>query len=144
MISSKGCPVGCGLLDPASNARKTFLLSANNVCLTKLVNCVKSSLIAILKKRHHMSLSEKRLSLADSSINNNNRPEARKRHCYFTLCSNCLWCASVFEARLAEPPAEKYFCPNCHFKVELMPLADREVYRLEFSKSGGLELEFSR
>ena len=73
-----------------------------------------------------------------------NRTGVAKCRCYFTLCGNCLWCASVFESRQAGPLAEKYFCPNCHLKVEMMPLADREVYKLEFSESCGLELEFSR
>ena len=85
-----------------------------------------------------MSVAEKGLSPAG------NKPDVGKCRCYFALCGNCLWCASLFGSSLAEPLAEKIFCPNCHFDVEMMPLADREVYRLEFPESGGLELEFSR
>jgi hypothetical protein len=53
MISSNRF-VGGGLPDPASNARKILVPIANNTCLTKLVNCVKLSLIDILKEKCHV------------------------------------------------------------------------------------------
>jgi hypothetical protein len=65
------------------------------------------------------------------------------RHSLFAICNNCLWCASVFCECLPRRLIEKYFCPICRGSIEMIPLADNEVYRLEYSKKGGLELEFS-
>lgn len=84
-----------------------------------------------------MSIAEKRISLVDA------QDIAKKYSCYFAICNNCLWCASVFSTSLSGHIAEKHRCPSCRRSVEIIPLADDEIYRMEYSRIGGLRLEFT-
>jgi DNA-directed RNA polymerase subunit RPC12/RpoP len=60
-----------------------------------------------------------------------NRKHISDRRCFFALCEDCLWCATVFGARLNEQHKAGYACPNCQRTVELIPLADGEACRIE-------------
>lgn len=83
------------------------------------------------------------MSMAENKISLTVPRNFSTRRSFFAICNSCLWCASVFCEYLSGSFAEEYFCPLCCSRVEMIPLADGEVYRLGHSKKGGLELEFS-
>lgn len=105
------------------------------VQLTELVNRVNPSLSVILKGQYHVNGGKQ--NFIDGS------QKFLHSSFLFAICNSCLWCASVFCEYLSGRFAEEYFCPLCCSRVEMIPLADGEVYRLGHSKKGGLELEFS-
>jgi hypothetical protein len=68
---------------------------------------------------------------------------------YFVICNSCYWCASYFGI----DDLESIFgslscvldCPICNsHNTELMPISNDESFRIEYSQTKGMELEFYR
>jgi hypothetical protein len=58
------------------------------------------------------------------------------RKYYFMICDICFWCASVFEPHLSKYSGSFFSCPVCQgSKVQVIPLASNEVYRLKYSEN---------
>ena len=66
---------------------------------------------------------------------------------YFVICNSCHWCASYFgidylEA-LSRSSSHVFNCHVCHSQnTELMPIATDESFRIEYSLTRGMEIEF--
>lgn len=66
---------------------------------------------------------------------------------YFVICNSCYWCASYFGIdyleSLSRSSSHVLDCPICNsHNTELMPIATDESFRIEYSLTRGMELEF--
>jgi hypothetical protein len=63
---------------------------------------------------------------------------------HFIMCQSCFWCASyINRSRLLMSIDNK--CPLCHdSRIESMPISYDEIYRLNYNRTSGLVLKFSR
>jgi hypothetical protein len=66
---------------------------------------------------------------------------------YFVICNSCYWCASYFgindlESLSTSSPhvLDCYVC-NSH-KTELIPISTDESFRIKYSSTKGMEMEF--
>jgi hypothetical protein len=66
---------------------------------------------------------------------------------YFVMCNSCYWYASYFGTddleSLSGSPSHVLECPVCssHY-TELMPISIDESFRIEYSLTRGMEIEF--
>ena len=68
---------------------------------------------------------------------------------YFVICNSCYWCASYFGIddleSLSKSSSHVLDCPVCNSRnTELMPIATDESFRIEYSLTRGMEMEFYR
>jgi hypothetical protein len=66
---------------------------------------------------------------------------------YFVICNSCYWCASYFGVDNSESPSgSSSHVLDCHVcnshNTELMPISNDESFRIEYSLTRGMELEF--
>ena len=66
---------------------------------------------------------------------------------YFVICNSCYWCASYFGIDdLESLSGSSSHVLNCHVcnshNTELMPIATDESFRIEYSQTKGMEIEF--
>jgi hypothetical protein len=66
---------------------------------------------------------------------------------YFMICNYCYWCASYFGIddleSLSGSSSHVLNCPICNsHNTELMPIATDESFRIEYSLTRGMEIEF--
>jgi hypothetical protein len=66
---------------------------------------------------------------------------------YFGICNSCYWCASYFGIddleSLHGSSSHVLNCPICNsYNTELKPIATDELFRIEYSLSRGMEIEF--
>ncbi len=66
---------------------------------------------------------------------------------YFVICNSCYWCASYFGINdlgsLSGSSSHVLDCPICNsHSTELMPIATDESFRIEYSQTNGMEMEF--
>jgi hypothetical protein len=66
---------------------------------------------------------------------------------YFVICNSCYWCASYFGIddleSLQGSSSHVLDCPICNsHNTELMPISSDESFRIEYSLTRGIELEF--
>ena len=66
---------------------------------------------------------------------------------YFVICNSCYWCASYFGIddleSLSKSSSHVLDCPVCNSRnTELMPIATDESFRIEYSLTRGMEMEF--
>ena len=66
---------------------------------------------------------------------------------YFVICNSCYWCASYFGIddleSLSKSSSHVLDCPICNsHNTELMPIATDESFRIEYSLTRGMEMEF--
>jgi len=66
---------------------------------------------------------------------------------YFMICNSCYWCASYFGIddleSLSGSSSHVLNCPICNsHNTELMPIATDESFRIEYSLTRGMEIEF--
>jgi hypothetical protein len=66
---------------------------------------------------------------------------------YFVICNSCYWCASYFGIDVLESlsgsSSRVLNCPICNsHNTELMPISTDESFRIEYSLTRGMELEF--
>lgn len=68
------------------------------------------------------------------------KPSDFPRTRFFALCESCFWSATVLRMK------EKISCPLCKEieSLSLIPLETDECYRLDVSKSTGLEVSFAK
>ena len=66
---------------------------------------------------------------------------------YFVICNSCYWCASYFGIddleSLSESSSHVLDCHVCNsHNTELMPISNDESFRIKYSLTNGMELEF--
>jgi hypothetical protein len=66
---------------------------------------------------------------------------------YFVICNSCYWCASYFGIddleSLSGSSSHVLDCHVCNsHNTELMPISNDESFRIEYSLTRGMELEF--
>ena len=66
---------------------------------------------------------------------------------YFVICNSCYWCASYFGIddleSLSGSSSRVLDCHVCNSdNTELMPISNDESFRIEYSLTRGMELEF--
>jgi hypothetical protein len=68
---------------------------------------------------------------------------------YFVICNSCYWCASYFGINdLGSLSGSSSHVLDCHVcnshNTELMPISNDESFRIEYSQTRGMEIEFHR
>jgi hypothetical protein len=68
---------------------------------------------------------------------------------HFVICNSCYWCASYFDIDdLESLSASSSHVLDCHVcnshNTELIPISADESFRIEYSLTRGMELEFYR
>jgi hypothetical protein len=68
---------------------------------------------------------------------------------YFVICNSCYWCASYLGIddleSISESSSRVLECHNCNsHNTELIPISNDESFRIEYSQTKGMELEFYR
>ncbi len=66
---------------------------------------------------------------------------------YFVICNSCYWCATFFGIDDLETlSASSTHVLDCHVcnshNTELMPISTNESFRIDYSLTRGMELEF--
>ena len=66
---------------------------------------------------------------------------------YFVICNSCYWCATYFGIdnleSLSESSSHVLDCPICNsHNTELIPISTDESFRIEYSLTRGMEIEF--
>jgi hypothetical protein len=66
---------------------------------------------------------------------------------YFVICNSCYWCATYFGIddleSLSESSSHVLDCHVCNsHNTELMPISTDESFRIEYSLTRGMEIEF--
>ena len=66
---------------------------------------------------------------------------------YFVICNSCYWCASYFGIddlqSLSGSSSHVLDCPLCNsHNTELMPIATDESFRIQYSLTRGMDIEF--
>jgi hypothetical protein len=85
--------------------------------------------------------------LQTTELSSNNTILQPIKKVYFVICNSCYWCASYFEIddleSLYGSSSHVLDCPICSsHNTELMPIATDESFRIEYSLTRGMELEF--
>jgi hypothetical protein len=88
----------------------------------------------------------KKIKLSSITIENNKILQSIDK-IYFVICNSCYWCATYFGIddlqSLSESSSHVLNCPICNsHNTELMPIATDESFRMEYSLTRGMELEF--
>ena len=61
---------------------------------------------------------------------------------YFVICNSCYWCATYFGTNTLL--SSSLACHGCgSHNTELMPISTNESFRIEYSPTRGMEMEFS-
>ena len=68
---------------------------------------------------------------------------------YFVICNSCYWCASYFGIddleSLSGSSSRVLDCHICNsHNTELMPISSDESFKIEYSQTKGMEMEFYR
>ena len=68
---------------------------------------------------------------------------------YFVICNSCYWCASYFGIDDLESLfGSSSHVLDCHIcnshNTELMPISTDESFRIEYSKTRGMKIEFHK
>ena len=66
---------------------------------------------------------------------------------YFAICNSCYWCATYFGIddleSLSGSISHVLDCPVCNsHNTELLPIANDESFRIKYSLTRGMEIEF--
>ena len=85
--------------------------------------------------------------LISTELSSNNTILQPIEKVYFVICNSCYWCASYFGIddleSLSRSSSHVLVCPICSsHNTELMPIATDESFRIEYSLTRGMELEF--
>jgi hypothetical protein len=84
--------------------------------------------------------------LASNTIENNTILQPIDK-VYFVICNSCYWCASYFGIddleSLSGSSSRVLNCPICNsHSTELMPISNDESFRIKYSLTRGMEMEF--
>jgi hypothetical protein len=68
---------------------------------------------------------------------------------YFVICNLCYWCASYFSIddleSLSTSSSHVLDCQSCNsHNTELIPISTDESFRMEYSATKGMEMEFDK
>ena len=68
---------------------------------------------------------------------------------YFVICNSCYWCATYFGIddleSLSGSSSRVLDCHNCNSQnTELIPISTDESFRIEYSQTRGMEIEFHK
>jgi hypothetical protein len=90
----------------------------------------------------------KKIELPPNTIENNKILQPIDK-IYFVICNSCYWCASYFGIddleSLSGSSSHVLDCPICNsHNTELMPISTDESFRIEYSLTRGMEIEFHR
>jgi hypothetical protein len=71
----------------------------------------------------------------------------RTSQVYFVICNSCYWCASYFDIDdLESLSASSSHVLDCHVcnshNTELIPISTDESFKIEYSLTRGMEIEF--
>jgi hypothetical protein len=88
----------------------------------------------------------KKIKLPPNTIENNKILQPIDK-IYFVICNSCYWCASYFGIDDLESVSGSSLhvldCPICNSRnTELMPISNDESFRIEYSLTRGMEMEF--
>ena len=88
----------------------------------------------------------KKIKLSPITIENNKILQPIDK-IYFVICNSCYWCATYFGIddleHLSGSSSRVLNCPICNsHNTELMPIATDESFRIEYSLTRGMEMEF--
>jgi hypothetical protein len=88
----------------------------------------------------------KKIELPPNTIENNKILQPIDK-IYFVICNSCYWCASYFGIddleSLSGSSSHVLDCHVCNsHNTELMPISNDESFRIEYSLTRGMELEF--
>jgi hypothetical protein len=88
----------------------------------------------------------KKIELPPNTIENNKILQPIDK-IYFVICNSCYWCASYFGIddleSLSGSSSHVLDCPICNsHNTELMPISTDESFRIEYSLTRGMEIEF--
>src|SRR5918996_1638550 len=88
----------------------------------------------------------KQANLSSNAIENNEILSTIDK-IYFVICNSCYWCASYFGIddleSLSGSSSHVLDCPICYScNTELMPISTDESFRIEYSLTRGMEIEF--
>ena len=88
----------------------------------------------------------KKIKLSSITIENNKILQHIDK-IYFVICNSCYWCASYFGLddleSLSGSTSHVLDCPICNsHNTELMPISTDESFRIEYSLTRGMEIEF--
>ena len=102
----------------------------------------------MIKTRLNMvyDLPLKKIKLSPITIENNKILQPIDK-IYFVICNSCYWCASYFGIddleSLSGSSSHVLDCHVCNSNnTELMPIATDESFRIEYSLTRGMEMEF--
>ena len=102
----------------------------------------------MIKTRLNMvyDLPLKKIKLSPITIENNKILQPIDK-IYFVICNSCYWCASYFGIddleSLSRSSSHVLDCHVCNsHNTELMPIATDESFRIEYSLTRGMEMEF--
>ena len=62
---------------------------------------------------------------------------------YFVICNSCHWCATYFGNNVSLSPLTTCHGCNSH-NTELLQISTDESFRIEYSPTRGMEMEFYR
>jgi hypothetical protein len=82
---------------------------------------------------------------ASKSLENNKVQEVRR--IYLVICNSCYWCASYFgvddSESLSAPSSHIFECRVCNsHNTELLPISTNESFKIEYSPTRGIAIEF--
>ena len=71
----------------------------------------------------------------------------RTSQVYFVICNSCYWCATFFDIddleTLSASSTHVFDCHVCNsHNTELIPISTNESFRIDYSLTRGMELEF--
>jgi hypothetical protein len=82
-----------------------------------------------------------------SNTKENDKILERTNQVYFVICNSCYWCATFFGIdHLETLSASSTHVLDCHVcnshNTELIPISINESFRIDYSLTRGMELEF--
>ena len=82
---------------------------------------------------------------SDTLERENNSVLRHTDHIYFVICNSCYWCASYFSIYDLESSSQVLRCQLCNsHHTELVPISSNESFRIHYSVTRGMEIEFYR
>ena len=88
----------------------------------------------------------KKAMFSPDTVENNKILQSTNR-IYFVICNSCYWCASYFGIdnleSLSRSSSHILDCHVCNsLNTELMPISTDESFRIKYSVTRGMEIEF--
>jgi hypothetical protein len=104
--------------------------------------------MAVIRLNVAYDLRLKEANLSSNTIKNNEILQPIDK-IYFAICNSCYWCATYFGIdeleSLSGSSSHVLDCPVCNsYNTELLPIANEESFRIEYSLTRGMEMEFYR